>query len=159
MIRAFARFRHNKDFTLVLAGGFGWKYEAVKNLPDELGIKERVRFLGYQSCEIFELLYNAAEVFVYPSLYEGFGMPNVEAMQCGAPVITSNASCLPEVVGDAALLFDPKQPDDLAAQMELLVESPELREELRQKGFLRGAEYSWDAIGEQIYQIYRKVAS
>lgn len=159
LIRAFAQFRYSKDFTLILAGGFGWKYESVKKLPSELGIKDRVRFLGYQPSEIFELLYNAADFFVYPSLYEGFGMPNVEAMQCGLPVITSNASCLPEVVGDAALLFDPMSPDELVAQMERLVDSPELREELRQKGFQRGSEYSWETIGEQLYHIYRNVAS
>jgi len=105
------------------------------------------------------LLYNAAEMFVYPSLYEGFGMPNIEAMLCGVPVITSNTSCLPEVVGDAALLFDPKQPDELAEQMERLVDSSELRETLCKRGYVRGAMYSWDAIGEQIYQIYKKVAS
>lgn len=159
LIRAFAQFRYSKEFTLILAGGFGWKYDLVKKLPRGLGIEERVRFLGYQSCEVFELLYNAAEIFVYPSLYEGFGMPNVEAMQCGAPVITSNASCLPEVVGNAALLFEPESPDELVAQMEKLIESPGLREELRIKGFQRGAEYSWEIIGDKLYQIYQKVAS
>jgi glycosyltransferase involved in cell wall biosynthesis len=159
LIRAFARSRYHTEFVLVLAGGFGWKYETLKRLPQELGISKQVLFLGYQPSDVFELLYNAAEVFVYPSLYEGFGMPNVEAMQCGTPIVTSNASCLPEVVGDAALLFDPMQPDDLTAQMEQLIESDDLKKDLRQKGLLRAAQYSWDLIGEQVFQIYRKVAS
>ena len=77
-------------------------------------------------------------------------------MQCGTPIITSNASCLPEVVGNAALLFDPSQPDELSEQMNRLVGSCDLQEDLRQKGFIRGSEYSWEKIGEQIYHIYQK---
>lgn len=159
LFRAFSRLHLRNDLHLVVAGGFGWKYEPIIRLPEQLGIQDRVHFLGYQPFDVFELLYNAAEVFVYPSLYEGFGMPNVEAMQCGTPVITSNASCLPEVVGDAALLFDPKEPDELVVQLELILDSDELRESLRAKGFLRAQGYSWETIGEQIYQIYKKLAS
>jgi alpha-1,3-rhamnosyl/mannosyltransferase len=157
LIHAFSRFRHCQDFVLVLAGGLGWKYEGVRSLPAELGIEDKVKFLGYQPCEVFELLYNLAEVFVYPSYYEGFGMPNIEAMQCGLPVVTSNASCLPEVVGDAALLFDPQEPDDLASQLDLIVESSELQDDLRRKGFLQSSKYKWEAIAEQTLSIYTEL--
>lgn len=158
LIRAFSRFGRYRDFILVFAGGVGWKYDGVMRLPSELGIEGKVKFLGYQSCEVFELLYNLAEVFVYPSYYEGFGMPNIEAMQCGTPVITSNTSCIPEVVGDAALLFDPKEPDALAAQLDRVVESAELRKDLRCKGLLQSSKYTWEAIGEQTFKIYTELA-
>jgi alpha-1,3-rhamnosyl/mannosyltransferase len=157
LIHAFSRIRKQKDFVLVLAGGLGWKYEGIRRLPAELGIEDKIKFLGYQSCEVFELLYNLAEVFVYPSYYEGFGMPNIEAMRCGAPVVTSNASCIPEVVGDAALFFDPNEPDELANQLDRIAESSDLRQDLRRRGFLQSSKYTWEAIGEQIYNIYSEL--
>jgi len=159
LIRAFAKFRYNDDFLLVIAGGLGWKYQNTVDLPKQLNIDEKVYFLGYQPEEIFELLYNSAQFFVFPSFYEGFGMPSIEAMQCGLPVISSNASCLPEVVGEAALLFDPLDIDNLIAQMTLLVESTELAEDLSQKGLAQAQFYSWDQIGNQILNIYNEVVS
>jgi glycosyltransferase involved in cell wall biosynthesis len=84
-------------------------------------------------------------------------MPNIEAMRCGAPVVTSNASCIPEVVGDAALFFDPNEPDELANQLDRIAESSDLRQDLRRRGFLQSSKYTWEAIGEQIYNIYSEL--
>lgn len=157
LIEAFASFPAHTDCVLLLAGGFGWMYDQIINLPAALGIDDRVMFLGYQSAEIFELLYNGAEVFVYPSVYEGFGMPNIEAMMCGAPVVTSNTSCIPEVVGNAALLADPKSSDDFSFKIQKVLHDENLRNELVNKGIARASIYNWPAIGSQINSLYESL--
>lgn len=157
LIEAFAGFSAHTDCVLLLAGGFGWMYDQIINLPAALGIDDRVMFLGYQSAEIFELLYNGAEVFVYPSVYEGFGMPNIEAMMCGAPVVTSNTSCIPEVVGNAALLADPKSSDDFSFKIQKVLHDENLRNELVNKGIARASIYNWPAIGAQISSLYESL--
>jgi glycosyltransferase involved in cell wall biosynthesis len=96
-------------------------------------------------------------VFVYPSLYEGFGLPVLEAMACGVPVITSNRSSLPEVAGDAALLVDPSQPEALAAAMASMMNDGELRQALRSKGLIRAGEFTWDAAAQKTLAVYHTV--
>jgi glycosyltransferase involved in cell wall biosynthesis len=157
LIKAFSKFRYKNDFNLVLAGGLGWKFSDILDYPKQLGISDKVFFTGYLPFDVFELLYNTAEIFVYPSYYEGFGMPNIEAMACGLPVITSNSSCLPEVVSDAAILFDPHDADELALKMELLVDNKELAEALRQKGFQRAKQFTWEGAGQKLYEIYEEL--
>ncbi len=157
LIKAFSEFRYRSDFNLVLAGGLGWKFSDIVNYPQRLGISDKVHFIGYQPFDVFELLYNSAEIFVYPSFYEGFGMPTIEAMACGLPVITSNSSCLPEVVSDAAILFDPHDSNELTLKMELLIDNRELAETLRQKGFQRAKQFTWEEAGQKIYEIYEEL--
>lgn len=157
LIEAFSNFKYKDEHNLVLAGGLGWNFSDIVDYPRQLGVADKVFFIGYQPFDVFELLYNAAELFVYPSFYEGFGMPNIEAMACGLPVITSSSSCLPEVVSDAAILFDPYDSDDLKAKMELLIENEKLAESLRQKGLKRASQFTWEDAGQKIYDIYNEL--
>ena len=104
-------------------------------------------------------MYRLAAVFVFPSLYEGFGLPPLEAMACGTPVVTSNVSSLPEVTGDAALLVDPTDASAIAAAITRVVSEPALREELRARGLARARQFSWERSVKQIRDIYLQVAA
>ncbi len=128
---------------LALAGGSGWLYEETQQAVAELKLEKKVRFLGHVSDLELMLLYSLADVFVFPSFYEGFGVPPLEAMACGTPVITSNTSSLPEAAGDAALLVDPHKPGEIAKAITRVLENSPLQEELRQKGYRQAARYSW----------------
>jgi glycosyltransferase involved in cell wall biosynthesis len=101
-------------------------------------------------------LYNLADVFVYPSLYEGFGLPVVEAMACGTPVITSNVSSLPEVAGDAAVFIDPRSEMEISTALEHLIDDPDLRTRLRTAGLSRAKKFSWRSTAEQTIEGYRR---
>ena len=103
---------------MVLAGGKGWYYDSIFETVEQLNLKEDVIFTGYVPEEEVPLLMNGAKAFVFPSLYEGFGMPPLEAMACGTPVIVSNTSSLPEVVGDAGMLVDPESVEEIAEAMQ-----------------------------------------
>jgi glycosyltransferase involved in cell wall biosynthesis len=103
------------------------------------------------------MLYSHAEGFVFPSLYEGFGIPLLDAMACGAPVITGTGSALPEVAGDAALYVNPQDPEQLGAELERLVSDPGLQEQLRNKGFERVKHFTWDRAAQETLDLYREV--
>jgi len=118
-----------------------------------------VIFPGFIPEDELPLWYNAADVFVYPSLYEGFGLPPLEAMACGTPVIVSDVSSLPEVVGDAALLVDPHKPDEWAAALSLLCRDVDLRTDLVSRGLERAQEFSWTRMARETIQVYRDVLS
>jgi glycosyltransferase involved in cell wall biosynthesis len=118
-----------------------------------------VLLTGYISDEDLPVLYSAATAFVFPSLYEGFGLPPLEAMACGTPVLCSNASSLPEVVGDAALLFDPEEPEAIAEALRTTAKDAALRERLRVEGLRRAAEFSWDRAARETVEVYRRVRS
>ncbi|HPH94967.1 MAG TPA: glycosyltransferase family 1 protein [Anaerolineaceae bacterium] len=143
---------------LIHAGSRGWLTQSIDETISRLNLQHMVRFMGRMPLEDLVALYNAASVFAYPSLYEGFGLPPLEAMACGCPVITSNTTSLPEVVGDAGLLADPRNPEDLAAALEKILIDPALAENLKEKGLQRAKEFSWARCAEQTYQVYRKVA-
>ncbi len=115
---------------------------------------KRIMVMGYLSDDELSCLYTGCVGFVFPSLYEGFGIPVMEAMQCGAPVITSNTSCLPEVAGDAALLVDPTATEQIADAMRKILENPSLRESLVQRGFLRARQFTWQATASATAQAY-----
>lgn len=142
---------------LAIAGGPGWLYEETRQLVAELKLEKKVRFLGRVSELELITLYSLADVFAFPSFFEGFGVPPLEAMACGTPVITSNTSSLPEVVGDAALLIDPKNINELAQAITRLIEDEQLREELRQKGYEQVKQYSWPNAARKMLSVYEKL--
>ncbi len=145
------------DLSFVLVGTRGWKvreiYEEIQNDPL---LRDRVLFTGFVADEHLSALYSGAEAFLYPSLYEGFGLPPLEAMQCGLPVITSKTSSLPEVVGDAGILVDPLDKEEICQAMLSLLENRELRSRLVGKGLERAAQFSWRRCAQQTAAGYRK---
>ena len=158
-IRCFAKVVQQqgiKDLYLVLVGALGWDYEQIfaeisqSNLP-----KDRVIMTGYVADEDLAALYSGALAFVYPSLYEGFGLPPLEAMQCGVPVITSNTSSLPEVVGDAGIMLAPDDADGLCHNMLKLYNSPSLRNEMSLKSLKQAQNFSWDRCIEETIAAYK----
>ena len=136
---------------LVLAGPKGWDYEDIFHEIDRLGLRSRVRYLGQVAH--LELLMNGATVLAYPSLYEGFGLPPLEAMACGTPVIASNSTSLPEVVGDAGLLVNPEDEQALAEALAQVVSDPALRLRMSAAGLRRSQLFSWDLTTESTLQV------
>lgn len=159
IIRAFHAVKRelNVPHRLVLAGKKGWLYDDVFAEVRALGLEHEVIFTGYVPDEDLPFLYNGADLFVYPSFYEGFGLPPLEAMACGCPVVASNTSSLPEVVGDAGLLVDPRHHDELAAAMARVLGDSELARDMRRRGVERAATFSWDRCAQQTLSIYRDV--
>ena len=123
-----------------------------------LDLRDRVRFLGPVAEADLPVLYAAATAFVVPGRYEGFGLPVLEAMACGTPVACSNVSSLPEVVGDAGLLVDPRNPEEMAIAIHRLVTDDALHAELRDKGLQRAQTFSWEKAARKTLDVYRKVA-
>lgn len=162
LIKAFHRAasssnRQSRPAMLALAGGSGWLYEETQQAVAELKLEKKVRFLGHVSDLELMLLYSLADVFVFPSFYEGFGVPPLEAMACGTPVITSNTSSLPEAVGDAALLVDPHKSGEIAKAITRVLENPPLQDELRQKGYKQAARYTWQKSARKMLAVYQQV--
>jgi len=158
VLSAFARIaRSVPDHTLVLAGDRGWKFGAVLREAARPDLAGRVQLLGYVEEEDLPALYSHAEAFVYPSLYEGFGLPVVEAMACGTPVITSRTSSLGEIASDAAWLVDPENEDALAEGLHALATDGGLRQELKRRGLARAASFSWQRTGRETAAVYREV--
>lgn len=159
LIKAFyqAQQRKNGPAMLAIAGGQGWLYEETRQLVADLKLDKKVRFLGRVTDLELITLYSMADVFAFPSFFEGFGIPPLEAMACGAPVITSNTSSLPEVVGDAALLVDPHDTDALAKAITRVIEDEQLRTELRQKGNVQVARYTWAESARKMLAVYEKL--
>ena len=141
---------------LVLVGGKGWLYDELFAKVKSLGLEERVRFAGFAPNEDLPLWYSAATAFVYPSTYEGFGIPPLEAMACGTPVIASNASSLPEAVGDAAVTIEPEDVSGLAQAMQRVWDDEALRVKLSQHGIARAGRFTWDATARATVESYRK---
>jgi glycosyltransferase involved in cell wall biosynthesis len=158
LLKAFARARSKGlPHSLVVVGANGWGNSPVAQLINELGIGDHVLFTGFVDDLALPRLYAGADFFVYPSLYEGFGLPVLEAMACGAPVITSNVSSMPEVAGGAALLVDPCSTAELADAMLRLAGDEELRSQMRAKGIERAGHYNWEQTAELTWQIYQEV--
>ena len=159
LLQAYATYvtRHAGEELLVVAGGEGWLNDDLSQVATKLGIAERVKFLGYVQEADLRVLYSAAKLFVYPSIYEGFGLPPLEAMACGAPVITSNTSALPEVVGDAALLVDPHNGEALYQAMERVLCDHDLRSRMRQQSLARATLFSWERTAEETLAVYEEV--
>ncbi|WP_243366958.1 glycosyltransferase family 4 protein [Fundidesulfovibrio soli] len=144
---------------LVLAGGKGWLMDDMARLVAELGLGSRVRLTGYVGDAELAWLYANCLGFVYPSLFEGFGLPVLEAMSLGAPVVTSSVSSLPEVAGGAALLADPLDPESIAEAMRRLENDPELRAALSRRSLQRAAEFGWDKAARVAAEAYKAALS
>ena len=140
---------------LVIAGHQDLRYTSAQVRAHDLGLDERVRFLGSIPNDDLPALYSACNLFVFPSLYEGFGLPPLEAMACGAPVVCSRASSLPEVVSDAAVLFDPQRLDDIAATVLRVSGDPGLQRELRTRSLAQAARFTWAETARTTIEIYR----
>ncbi len=157
LIQAFARLPQSliTTYHLVIAGGKGWLYDSIFSEVERLDLKERVIFPGFVADDDLPALYSAARVLAYPSLYEGFGLPMLEAMACGTPVVASTASCLPEVAGDAALLVPPTDVDALAAALDQALTDEGVRADLMAKGRARARQFTWGKAAQQLLEIYR----
>ena len=158
LIEAFASLRpcDFANLKLVIGGAKGWFYQDVFARVEELGLEGEVMFPGYIPVSELPLWYNAAELFVYPSLYEGFGLPLLEAMACGTPVVTANTSSLPEVVGEAGLTVDPLDVAGLAEAMRRVLDDEALRQEMRKRGLQRAKGFSWTKTAQETVQVYRR---
>ena len=141
---------------LVLAGGSGWATEAIDAAVAESRVHDRIRRIGYVKQEDLPYWYCAADLVVYPSSYEGFGIPVLEAMASGTPVVTSNRSSLPEVAGDAALTVDPRDIPQLATAMTAVLASPERRAAMRERGLAQARRFDWTVAAEQCLNVYQR---
>lgn len=159
LLRAFRRFLDEVEgcFHLVVAGS-GWENPNVEELVDDLGLEASVRLLGFTPTEVLADLYRTAELFLNATRAEGFGMPNLEAMQSGCPVVTTGAFAVPEIVGDAAVVVeDVDTPEPLAQAAVRVVSDPELRSELIERGQARAAQFSWTRGAEKLLSVYERV--
>ena len=159
LIEAFHTLRKHgfEHVKLLIIGDEISRYATLRRAVHRHKLHHHVRFLGFVSDKTLACLYRLAGVFVFPSLYEGFGLPPLEAMASGTPVITSNVSSLPEVVGDAALLIDPYEPDAIFQAMRRVLSEPDLANGMRSRGLARVREFSWDRSIRRVRQIYDEV--
>lgn len=156
LIRAFARLSMD-DLSLVIVGGRGWLYEDIFSQVQALGLEGRVFFPGFVDDADLPAVYNLAEAFALPSLYEGFGIPPLEAMACGTPVVVADNSSLPEVVGDAGLLVDVHDTESLAEALACLVQDTALRQTLVERGLVRARRFTWPGAARTLLETYRLV--
>lgn len=155
LIQAFAQMK--AEANLVIVGGPGWHADDIYNEVTQQRLADRVHFLGFVPDADLPLLYSAAALFVYPSLYEGFGLPALEAMACGTPVIAANRSALPEVVGSAGRLVDPFEVEALAAAIDQILHDSRLRQSMSQAGLAQAAPFSWVKMAGELVQLYQKL--
>jgi glycosyltransferase involved in cell wall biosynthesis len=147
------------DLKLVLAGGRGWLVDGILAHHAASPVRDDILWPGFVPETMLPAVYSAASVLAFPSLYEGFGLPILEAMACGTPVVASRASCLPEVAEGAAIMVDPDDAEDLAGALEQALCNPELRAQLITKGRQRAAEYTWQRAAHALLDVYRRVAA
>ena len=161
LIDAFMLIRRggHDDLGLLITGSEVSKYATLRRAVHRYHLHRHVRFLGYQPTATLAALYHLADVFVFPSLYEGFGLSPLEALACGTPVVSSNVSSLPEVLGDAAILTDPYAPESIADGIARALDDAPLRAELRRKGLARAEAFSWEHSVSEVRRIYGEVAA
>jgi glycosyltransferase involved in cell wall biosynthesis len=161
LIKAFKELKGRglKDYKLVIAGDKGWLYKRIFDEVKSNGLQKEVLFLGIVEDEDLPMLYNCADIFVYPSLYEGFGLPPLEAMACGIPVITSNTSSLPEVIGNAGIMVDTDDINALCEAMYNVLKDKELWHQMSNKGLERAKLFSWEETAKKVLEIYNEVLS
>ncbi|HEY52013.1 MAG TPA: glycosyltransferase family 4 protein [Caldilineae bacterium] len=158
LLEAYARYRRSvrQPLPLLIGGGKGWGYDEIFERVERLGLEPHVHFLGYVPLPTLPWLYNAASLFVYPSRYEGFGLPLAEAMACGAPAITTSSSSLPEVAGDAALIVDPDDSDALAQALVDVLNDPDRQEAMHAAGLAHISRFNWAATAEATAKSYTR---
>jgi len=158
LFKAYARFISDSsdNFPLYIAGGKGWLESDIGRMVESLGIKDSVKFLGYVSDDELSVLYTKCYAFIYPSFYEGFGLPVLEAMSCGAPIICSKTTSLPEIVEDAGVFIDPFSVNSLVDAMVRVKENEHLRENLKSRAINQCQKFSWDNAAERVLDIYEK---
>ena len=160
IIEAFALLKKQEGFDnikLVIAGKKGWLFESIFDLVNKLNLKDQVVFTDYVDEIDKTIIYNMAELFVFPSLYEGFGIPVLEAMASSVPVITSNSSSLPEVAGDSAVLVEAKDIKGISESMNRILSDSNLRKDMIEKGHVQAKKFTWEASAEKLYNIYKEV--
>jgi glycosyltransferase involved in cell wall biosynthesis len=159
LIKAYYRLKKSRYLThkLILVGSKGWKYSNIFEAIKQLNLGRDVIFTGYVPDEDLPAIYNMADLFVYPSLYEGFGLPPLEAMACGTPVITSNTSSLPEVIGDAGIMIDPYYCDALTKAIYEVLTNEGLREDMTKKGFERARSFTWINTAKETLKVYEDI--
>ena len=160
LIRAYGRLldQHRIPQSIVITGLAGRASVEIERVVNDLGLRDKVVFTGFLEDAILPLLYSAADVFVYPSFYEGFGLPVIEAMACGAPVAASNRTSVPEALGDAGLLFDPDNLEEIADSIHRILTSPVLRDELSSRGLARAKTFSWNKTAERTLAALAEIA-
>lgn len=156
LIEAFSMIK-NKDIKLVIVGKKGWMFEDILSAPIKYEVSDRVKFLENVSEDDLPGFYKNAECFVLPSLYEGFGLPILEAMQYGCPVLTSNVSSLPEAGGDAAVYFDPQNVSDIKEKIEKVISDEKKRQEMIKKGYEQVKKFSWEKSARQTLEVLEKI--
>ena len=161
LIRAYGMLCKESNFKhkLVIGGGVGWKNKDTYTLIEEIGLKDKIVFTGYIPEYDLPLVYNLADIFVFPSFYEGFGLPVLEAMACGIPVVTSNSSSLPEIAGDAAVLIDPGSVNELAGGIRRILSDEDLRERNITKGLERANLFTWEKCARETLEAFSQVLS
>ncbi|MBI2025951.1 MAG: glycosyltransferase family 4 protein, partial [Candidatus Levybacteria bacterium] len=152
LIEAFSKIER-ENLILVIVGKKGWLYEDILSAPQKFNVSDRVKFLDFVQDQDLPSLYKNALCFVLPSLYEGFGLPILEAMKYGCPVLTSNVSSLPEAGGEAAIYFDPQDANDIKEKIEKVINSPKLRDEMIEKGKQQVKKFSWEKTARQTLQV------
>lgn len=157
LIRAFA-YLNEPDINLIIVGKKGWRYKEIFHTVAQYKLEKRVKFLNYITDEELMVLYNQALFFVFVSLYEGFGLPLLEALACGCASISSSVSSLPEVGGEAVLYVDPQNTQEIKERMKLLIQNKELRESLKQKALKQAQKFSWKKTADQTFKVIEKIA-
>jgi glycosyltransferase involved in cell wall biosynthesis len=157
LARAFARVKDTIPHRLIVAGRPRFKFQGDIDLIRELGIGDRVDFLHYVPNDDLPLVYNLADCFVYPSLYESFGLAQLEAMACGCPVIGANAGAIPEVTGGAAMLFDPHSPAELSQAILKVTGEPAVRRDLVERGLARVREFTWERTARETLEVFKEL--
>lgn len=143
-----------KDYKLVITGGKGWLYEGIFKLIKELGLEKDIVFLGYVKDVDLPIIYSGASLFVFPSFYEGFGLPLLEAMACGVPVVSSRVN---EILGDNAYFIDPKEPSDIANGITEVLNNMDLQQELIRKGLDHVKKFTWQRCAEETLKVYKSL--
>ncbi len=156
LIEAFSQIKNDK-LNLVIVGKRGWQYTDILSAPEKYGIENKVKFLDFVADEDLPSLYKNAVCFALPSLYEGFGLPVLEAMKFGCPVVTSNVSSLPEAGGDAALYFDPNDTSDIAKVLTKVISDAKLREEMIKKGYNQIKKFSWEKTAKETLNVLESI--
>lgn len=158
LLKAFIAFkkRQRSNMKLVIVGRYAWKYEEVVEMREEMSFKDDVKWVGYMHVDELSKVMGGAYALVYPSLFEGFGIPILEALKCEVPAIVSNTSAMPEVAGDAGLLVDPTDVQDIAAKMEMLHKDETLRKKLIEASKEQVKKFSWDQSADRLWDCLMK---